>query len=316
MTIDPAGPRRLWNDWRVRFALLSTVWGFSFLLIKLGTESFSPLQVSLGRIAAGAGVLLVATAVRRDRLPRGLRVWIHLAVAGFLLNTLPFTLFGYAELRISSTLAGICNATTPLWGMLVGLVALSEDRPTRRRAAGLGVGFVGVLTVLGIWQGFAGQDLTGTVLALVASASYAVGWAYLRRTLPDTGHSNLSMAAAQLTAATAQLVLLVPFATDVPTAVSARAVAAVLVLGVLGTGVAFLMQYRLVIEVGPTVSQTVTYFIPLVAAVAGVTLLGEELAWSTPVGAVIVLVGAAMIQTGRRGPVVTTSATPATPGTR
>jgi drug/metabolite transporter (DMT)-like permease len=294
MSITPSTVLRPWADWRVRFAVLSLIWGFSFLLIKLGTDSFAPLQVSLGRVACGAAVLLIALAVKRQRLPRGARIWWHLAVAAFLLNVLPFTLFGYAELRIPSTLAGICNATTPLWGMLVALVALREDRPTRWRFAGLGIGFIGVLTVLGVWQGFAGQDVTGTAFALAASASYAVGWAYVRRTLSGGGHGHLSMSAAQLSAATVQLVVLTGLFTSVPRTVSMTSVAAIIALGAVGTGVAFLMQYRLVAEVGPTTSEQVTYFIPVIATVAGVVLLDEKLAWTTPVGAVIVLVGAAL----------------------
>jgi len=178
----PAG-RRPAVDWRIRFAVLSLIWGFSFLLIKVGTEGYAPLQVTLGRMVFGTAVLLAALAVRRHSFPRGARTWGHLTVAAFFLNALPFSLFSYAELTISSTLAGICNATSPLWGMLLSLVALSEDRPGRRRVAGLGLGFIGVLTVLGAWQGFAGQDLAGTAMALTASLSYAVGWIYVRRTL-------------------------------------------------------------------------------------------------------------------------------------
>ncbi|WP_245872159.1 DMT family transporter, partial [Streptomyces alboverticillatus] len=119
-------------DWRIRFGVLSVIWGFSFLFIKLGTDGFAPMYVSFGRMFFGAVVLLVTLPATRQRLPRRGRTWAHLAVAAFLCNALPFTLFAYAELTISTTLAGICNATTPLWGMLLSLVALSEDRPTRR----------------------------------------------------------------------------------------------------------------------------------------------------------------------------------------
>ncbi|MEU1165792.1 DMT family transporter, partial [Streptomyces sp. NPDC005921] len=136
-------------DWRLRFGALSLIWGFSFLLIKVGTQGYAPFQVTLGRLVFGTAVLAAAMAVKRERLPRGARVWGRLAVAAFLLNALPFSLFAYAELTIPSTLAGICNATSPLWGMALSLVALSEDRPTRVRFAGLGLGFLGVLTVLG-----------------------------------------------------------------------------------------------------------------------------------------------------------------------
>ncbi|MEV6669331.1 DMT family transporter [Streptomyces sp. NPDC051162] len=287
-------------DWRIRFGALALIWGCSFLFIKVGTDGFAPLYVSLGRMLFGTAVLGVALAVKRERLPHGARTWGHLTVAAFLLNALPFTLFAYAELSIPSTLAGICNATTPLWGMVLSLVALSEDRPTRRRFAGLGIGFLGVLTVLGAWQGFSGQDPAGTVMALIASASYAVGWIYVRRTLSSTGGSHLSTAGGQLLLGTVQLAVVAPLVSPLPTSFPAVSVLAIFALGALGTGVAFLVQYGLVAEVGPTTATLTTYFTPVVATVAGVALLGERLSWNTPVGAVIVLAGAALTQSKPR----------------
>ncbi|MFE5942957.1 DMT family transporter [Streptomyces sp. NPDC056480] len=292
----PSSASRL-LDWRVRFGVLALIWGFSFVFIKVGTEGFAPFQVTFGRLLFGTAVLAVALVVKRDRLPRGARVWGHLTVAAFLLNALPFSLFAYAELTIPSTLAGICNATTPLWGMLLSLVALSEDRPTRVRAAGLGIGFMGVLTVLGAWQGFSGVDVTGTALALLASFSYAVGWIYVRRTLSGTGASNLSLAGSQVGLATLQLAVVTPLFTSLPKSVEVLPLLAVIALGALGTGYAMLLQYGVVAEVGPTTAAMVTYFIPVIATAAGVALLDEQLTWNTPVGALIVLAGAALTQT-------------------
>ncbi|MEU1477739.1 DMT family transporter [Streptomyces sp. NPDC005760] len=287
-------------DWRLRFGVLALIWGFSFLLIKVGTDGYTPFQVTLGRLLFGTLVLAAAMVVKRQRLPRGVRMWGHLTVAALLLNALPFSLFAYAELTIPSTLAGICNATSPLWGMLLSLVALSEDRPTRVRVAGLGLGFLGVLTVLGAWQGFSGLDLTGTTMALLASLSYPIGWIYVRRTLAGVGHSHISLTGAQLLLATAQLAVVTVLFGGIPTHVAAVPLLAVAALGALGTGVAFLLQYGLVAEVGPTTAQMVTYFIPVIATGAGIMVLGESLRWSTPVGAVVVLAGAALTQ-ARRG---------------
>ncbi|WP_415960970.1 DMT family transporter [Streptomyces sp. 021-4] len=288
--------RRPAVDWRIRFAALSLIWGFSFLLIKVGTQGFAPFQVTLGRLLAGTAVLAVAMAMRRERLPRSARTWGHITVAAFFLNALPFSLFSYAELTIPSTLAGICNATSPLWGMALSVVALSEDRPTRRRVAGLGVGFLGVLTVLGAWQGFSGLDLPGTGMALLASFSYAVGWIYVRRTLAGTGSSTLTLTGSQLFIGTLQLAVVTPVFTSAPDTFPLLPTLSVLALGALGTGLAVLLQYGLVQEVGPTTGQMVTYFIPVIATAAGVALLGEQLTWNTPVGAVIVLAGAALTQ--------------------
>lgn len=308
-------------DWRLRFATLALIWGFSFLLIKVGTDGYAPFQVTFGRLLFGTLVLAAAMAVKRERLPRGARTWGHLTMAALLLNALPFSLFAYAELTIPSTLAGICNATSPLWGMALSVVALSEDRPTRVRVAGLGIGFLGVLTVLGAWQGFHGLDAKGTAMALLASLSYPIGWIYVRRTLAGTGHSHLSMTGAQLLLATLQLAAVTPLFTSFPTRFTAVPLLAVATLGALGTGLAVLIQYGLVAEVGPTTAQMVTYFIPVIATAAGVTILGEPLSWSTPVGAAIVLAGAALTQARKTPPrnapnqANHTAHTPTTPAT-
>ncbi|MGW6056199.1 DMT family transporter [Streptomyces sp. NPDC055189] len=296
--VEPEVRRAL--GWRLRFGILSLIWGFSFLLIKVGTEGYAPFQVTLGRLVFGTAVVAAVLVAKRERLPRGARTWAHLAVAALFLNALPFSLFAYAELTIPSTLAGICNATSPLWGMALSLVALSEDRPTRRRVAGLGIGFIGVLTVLGAWQGFNGVDFGGTALALLASLSYPIGWIYVRRTLAGSGHSNLSLTGAQLLMATAELAVVTPLFTSLPTHFPVVPLLAIVALGAVGTGFAFLIQYGLVSEVGPTTAQMVTYFVPVIATAAGVAVLGESLSWSTPVGAVIVLAGAALTQSRPR----------------
>lgn len=296
----PTVRRRPALDWRLRFAGLSLIWGFSFLLIKVGTDGYAPFQVTLGRLLFGTLVLAVAMAVKRERLPRGRRTWLHLTVAALLLNAAPFSLFAYSELTIPSTLAGICNATSPLWGMALSMVALSEDRPTRRRVAGLGLGFLGVLTVLGAWQGFHGLDVTGTALALLASLCYPIGWIYVRRTLAGGGHSNLSLIGSQLGVASLQLALVTPLFAGFPHAFPLVPSLAVAALGALGTGLAVLVQYGLVNEVGPTTAQMVTYFIPVIATAAGVVVLGESLSWNTPVGAAVVLAGAALTQSRPR----------------
>ncbi|MFJ9341759.1 DMT family transporter [Streptomyces sp. NPDC101733] len=291
-------------DWRLRFAVLSVIWGFSFLLIKVGTEAFAPFQVALGRVLFGALALVAVLLVRRERLPRGPRTWGHLTVAALLLNTAPFSLFAYAELTIPSTLAGICNATSPLWGMALSMVALSEDRPTRRRFAGLGLGFLGVLTVLGAWQGFVGIDAGGTALALLAALCYPIGWIYVRRTLAGAPGSPVALTGAQLIVSTIQLAAVSALFTSTPTSFPLWPTLSVIALGALGTGMALQMQYGLVTEVGPTTAQMVTYFIPVIATAAGVLVLGEQLHWNTPVGAAVVLAGAALTQSrpGARKP--------------
>ncbi len=130
---------------------LAVIWGLSFLLVKVGERAFAPLEVSVGRMLAGTAALVAVVAVARQRLPTDPRVWGHLAVAALLLNVLPFWLIAYGELHLSSVAAGIWNATTPLFTLPVAVLMFGEERGSAPRAAGLLVGFAGVVTVLGAW---------------------------------------------------------------------------------------------------------------------------------------------------------------------
>jgi drug/metabolite transporter (DMT)-like permease len=278
---------------RSRFVALTLIWGASFLFIKVGLEALAPLQVALGRMTFGTLALLAVTAVRRERLPRGWRIWTHLAVAAALLNAIPFTLFAYAEQRIPSALASIGNATTPLFTLLVAMVALPEERPTWQRGLGLVIGFAGVMVVLGAWRGLgAGPDAAGMLLALSASALYGIGSVYLRRYLSHSGYSSLALSAGQLLAGTLQLAIVAPLLTRAPATLPPRVVLAVFALGAFGTGIAYLLQYGLIRAAGATMASTVTYFIPVVSIVIGVVLLGERLTWNAPVGAAVIIGGA------------------------
>lgn len=284
----------------MRFGLLALVWGLSFLFVKISGEAYAPLQVSLGRVAFGAAALLAVLVARRQPLPRPGALWGHLAVAGLLLNAVPFTLFAYSEERISSALAGICNATTPLFTLLVAVSALPGERPHRNQAAGMALGFAGVLVVFGIWNGADGGDPAGAGMALGAAASMGAGWVYVRRFLTGRGHSALSLAAAQLTAGAAELALVTPLLTSAPTTFPAAPTLSLLILGALGTGVAFLMQYGLVRDAGVTLASMVTYLVPVISTLAGVAVLHEALNWHQPVGAVVILAGAALSQRAGR----------------
>ena len=140
----------------------------------------------------------------------------------------------------------------------------------------------------------------GKKTALAAGASYAVGWIWVRRTLSGTGDSSLALSTGQLLLAAVQLAVVTPLFTSLPHSWPIAPVLSVAALGALGTGLAFLLQYGLVKEAGPTVATMVTYLIPVIATAAGVFLLGEHLSWYEPVGAAVVLLGAALTQTRPR----------------
>ena len=215
----------------MQYLTLTLIWGLSFLFIKEGLHAFAPLQITLGRVAIGAAALLLVLLARRERLPRGARTWGHLAVAAVLNNVIPFSLFGYAEQRIPSALAGICNASAPLFAAVVAFAMLPDERLTRRRALGLVTGFAGVFVVLGAWTGLDGSDLTGALLALAGGLCYGIGFPYTRRFLTTTGQSSLSLAAGQLLCATVVLAVVTPPLTSAPVHWPATAVLSVLLLG-------------------------------------------------------------------------------------
>jgi len=283
--------------WQMRFVLLAAIWGSSFLFIKVSDAALAPLQVTLGRMICGALTLLLMLAVRREGLPRAPRVWGHLAVAALLLNALPFSLFAYGELRTTSVLAGIWNATTPLFAFPIALLMLREERPSPARTAGLAIGFLGVLVVLGVWQGLGGHALLGNLACLGAAVSYGCGFPYTRKYLAGRPESTVALAGGQLLCGTAELALVPPLLASIPTALPpAPVIASVLALGVLGTGIAYILNYGLIRDAGSTIASTVTYVIPLFATVEGALVLGEKLTWYEPVGAVIVILGVAVSQ--------------------
>lgn len=295
--------------WPARLLLLGAIWGMSFVLIKVGNRGFTPVQVSFGRMFFGLLVLAPVLLAQRGRLPRDARTWAHLFVAAVLVNSAPFTLFAFGEQHVSSLLAGIWNGTTPLFVLIVVLVTLPEERPTRERAVGLAIGFAGVLVVLGAWRGIGSGELVGSAACLAAAILYGIGFPYLRRYLATGTLTVPVLAFGQLAMGTLQLALILPFAGGLPEALPAGSLAALAALGAVGTGAAYLLNYSIIRDAGATAASTVTYLVPVFATVAGVALLGERLTWNEPVGGLLVLLGVAASQGRlRRGTAATVAA--------
>nr|WP_199751616.1 DMT family transporter [Actinoplanes sp. ATCC 53533] len=287
------------RGWLPSYLMLAVIWGTSFLFIKVGVRELHPLWLTFARVAAGAAVLLVVLAATRDRLPRDARLWGHLAVVAALGVTVPFTLFGYGEQRVSSVLAGIWNAATPLVALPLAVLVFRTESLTRRRVAGIATGFAGVLVVLGVWRDIGGSQLTGQLMCFGAAMCYAVAIPYQKKFIAGRAGSGVSIAAGQLLMALAQLAVLAPLLAGAPPApaeLSPQVVLCVLALGTLGTGLAFVLNMRVIRVAGASTSTSVTYLMPVVATVVGVSILGEHLLWNQPVGAVVVLAGVAISQ--------------------
>ncbi len=287
------------NRWVPAFLLLAAVWGCSFLFIKVAVEQVHPVYVTLARVGIGALTLLLIMVVTGHRLPRDRTLWGHLVLIAALANAIPFTLFGFGEQRVSSVLAGIWNATTPLTTLVATLAVFPQERPTRQRVLGLVIGFAGVLTVLGVWRGVGGAALTGQLMCFGSAVCYGVSFPYIRRFVAGRAESGVSISAAQMLLATAQMAVIAPLIAGRPVAVGSLRLSVILslcALGAFGTGLAFVLNYRVIRIAGASTASTVTYLLPIFATVAGVVVLGERLTWYEPVGAAVILLGVAVSQ--------------------
>lgn len=305
------------RGWLVPFGVLALIWGASFLFIKVAVGEMPPIEVALYRTIFGAIVLFGVVAVSRARLPRDPRLFGHLFVVALFNHAIPFALFAYGEQYVSSIVAGIWNATTPLTTLIVALMMLPDERPTRQRIIGLLVGFLGVLVVLGVWAGIGASDLRGQLMCAIAAACYGIAIPYVRRFVSGRAVAGPSLAAVQVSLGALQLfvaTLLISGLPALPTLWSTKVLLAMLALGGLGTGVAFSFTYHIIRVAGATTASTVTYLIPVVATALGVLVLGETLSWNEPAGALVVLLGVAISQgyLGRRRR--RSSALPAVPG--
>lgn len=280
----------------VQFGLLAVAWGASFLFIKVGLEGLSPGQVVLARMVGGAVTLGIICAVTRRPLPRQRAVWGHLLVVSVLLCVAPFLLFAWAEQHISSGLASIYNATTPLMTMVVAMAALPSEPRTRQRVVGVVAGFLGVVVLVAPWTGIGHAGFLGQLACLGATACYGVAFTYLRRFVSPLGLPAVSVACVQVSLGAIVMLLLAPVIALGPVTLTWRVVGSVALLGVVGTGLAYVWNTNVVNAWGATNASTVTYLTPVVGVVLGVTLLGEHLTWSEPVGAALVVLGIAITQ--------------------
>lgn len=295
--------------WQAKFAALALIWGASFLFMKLALRWFDPLQIGTTRILLGAGTVLVLLRLTGGRLPRERWVWGHLFVVAILLASLPFVLFPLGEERISSALAGIGNAITPIATVLATALLLPQQRLPAGKVAAVVVGFVGVAIIAQPWDQAGQPDLAGFGLTLVAGASYGLGWTWVRKHLARADLGGLSLPAALLTMASGQMVVVLsiwwllrrdvlaaPWSARVDAVGTGFApIAALVALGMAGTGVAYLFQFDVFRAVGQQVGSLVTYLIPVVSVVLGYVVLGERLgAWQL-VGAAVVLLAAVVV---------------------
>lgn len=284
------------SNWISLYIALGVVWGCSFIFIKLGLEFLTPIGVAFGRVSMGALTLVFWARFKKIELPTDKKIWLHLWVVSLLLNVIPGVLFAFAETKVTSILAGIINAVTPLMTLLAIMVAFREEKPKSFQVLGLMLGFVGVLTVLGVWQGLGENPLSAVLALLLAVTCYGFSFPYSRKFVLPRKLKPEAMAAVQVS--TGAVTLLPFYLMDGIAKDEYRPgpVLAMIALGVFGSGFAYIWNFKIMEAVGSAIASTVTYVTPVVAVIVGIIFLGEKVAWYEPVGAAIVLLGAAIGQ--------------------
>ena len=284
------------KSWLPAYLALGLVWGCSFIFIKLGLEFLTPFGVAFARCALGAITLLIVVKLMKIKLPKEKSTWYKLWIVAMLLNVIPGILFAYAEMHVTSVLAGIINATTPLATLIVMLIAFREEKLKAEQVFGLLLGGLGVMVVLGIWQGIGDNQLTGVIALLIAVTCYGISFPYSKRNIIPLGLKPEAAATTQLIMAAITLLPFYIYDGISQDNYRPANIFAMLALGILGSGFAYIWNFSIIAAAGSSIASSVTYLTPVVAVFVGWLFLGEVIVWHEPVGALLVILGAAVSQ--------------------
>ena len=284
------------KSWLPAYLALGTVWGCSFIFIELGLEFLTPFGVAFIRCALGAITLLIFTKIRKVDLPADRKIWQKLWVVAMLLNVIPGVLFAFAQQYVTSVLASIINAGTPLMTLVFMLIVFREEKLKPEQIIGLLIGALGVLTVVGVWKDLGDNQLVGVIALLIAISCYGASYPYSTRNVIPLKLKPEALATGQLIMAA---VTLLPF--FIINGISndfyrLQSVIAMLCLGIFGSGFAYIWNFAITAAAGSAIASTVTYLTPVVAVIVGFLYLGEVIVWHEIVGALIVIVGALLSQ--------------------
>jgi drug/metabolite transporter (DMT)-like permease len=276
----------------LQFTGMGLVWGASFLFMKVALDGVTFYQVAWSRLVLGGLTLGLIVLLTRSRLPREPVVYLHFLVIAVTNCVIPHLAFAWAEQYVSSGLASIYNAVTPITTALMVTLAFRVERLNRGQLLGIAIGIVGVVVIIAPWQhdGFSG-NLAGQLACLLAAVCYGFSFGYIRTFLSHRPIPGVSFAFLNIGVAGAIMLLLTPVIAWQPVRLDPGIVASLLTLGVLGTGVAYIWNINVLRAWGPTNASTVTYITPVVGVLLGVLVLGETFSANQPLGAALVLLG-------------------------
>jgi len=276
----------------LQFVGMGLVWGASFLFMKIALDGVSFYQVAWARLVFGGLTLGLIVVLTRQRLPRERAVYLHFLVIAITNCVIPHLAFAWAEQYVSSGLASIYNAVTPITTALMVTLAFHVEKLNRGQLLGIAIGIAGVVVIIAPWQhaAFTG-DLAGQLACLLAATCYGFSFGYIRKFLSHRPIPGTTFAFLNIGVAGAIMLLLTPVIAWQPVQLTPAIVASLLTLGILGTGVAYIWNINVLRAWGPTNASTVTYITPVVGVLLGVIVLGETFSINQPAGAALVLVG-------------------------
>lgn len=270
--------------------LLGAIWGTSFLFIKVAVTELPPETVVTGRLVFATLILLAVVYGRGLRLPTRLRTWGDFLVMGAFGVVAPFVLITWGEQSIPSGMAAILNATMPLFSALIAFVWTREERMSGLRLLGVVLGFVGVVTAIGLKDvNLANASTQGQIAVLVAAFCYAITGLYARRAF--RGMPALIPATGQLVAGSLVIAPIALVRHGIPSMPSWQAIGAILALALFCTSVAYILLYWLMERIGATRTSMVTYLSPPFALVYGALLLHEQITPGAIMGLLLVFGG-------------------------
>jgi drug/metabolite transporter (DMT)-like permease len=276
---------------------MALIWGSSFLFTELSLRLTTFYGVAFWRTLLGALAMVLLALVLKLRFPSKPREFFHIWIAGLFMSAIPFSLFSFAQQSTTSSLAAIIGAATPMFTLLSILVIYRTEKVTLISLIGLVIGLIGVGITLGVWQGFGENDPLAIRALVLAALSYGIGGPYIRKFVTPMKLPGTTTAAVQV--GTSAITLLPLYVLSGPLFVgpaTLESVLAILALGVLGSGLAYRLFHDVIAGAGSAVASTVTYTNPVIATIWGIALLGEVLHWYEPIGAFVVILGAALAQ--------------------
>ncbi len=290
------------KQWFV-FILLGGIWSSSFLWIKIAVQEVGPITLVAFRVLFGLLFGLIFMLIQRTKLPRDFKDWIPVLLLGISNVAIPFFLISWGEQSIDSAVAAILDATVPLFTIVIAHLILHDDKITLPKVLGLLTGFAGVVILMSKDIGSSAGPLLGQGAVVLACAFYAGSSVYARKSTENT--VSILRSVGPLISSTA-VMWTASYFINRPFILPHLPITwiALLWLGVLGSGFAFILNYYLIHEIGPTRTTMVTFLFPLGGVILGVGFLGEKLSWQLLAGAILIIASLAVANLNPKQPAI------------